>query len=53
MQSYEYYEQGGRYNRIEAYDREGKFVNSMKVKLHPEWDAFALAQSNSRVLNLQ
>ena len=46
MQSYEYYEQGGRYNRIEAYDREGKLVNSMKVMLHPEWDAFASAQSN-------
>ena len=38
MQSYEYYEQGGRYNRIEAYDREGRLVGSMPVMLHPNWN---------------
>ena len=35
MKSYEYYEQGGRYNCIEAYDREGRLVGSMPVMLHP------------------
>lgn len=52
MQSYEYYHQGGRYTRIEAYDREGKLVNSMKVMLHPEWNAFASAPVMPRVLSL-
>lgn len=38
MQSYEYYRQGGRYNRIEAYDLEGNCLGSMSPKLNPEWD---------------
>lgn len=38
MQSYEYYEQGGRYNRIEAYDREGQLIGSMPAMLHHNWN---------------
>lgn len=38
MQSYEYYEQGGRYNRIEAYDLEGRLVGSMPAMLHHNWN---------------
>ena len=33
MQSYEYYPCGGRYNRIEAFDCEGKRICSMDAKL--------------------
>ena len=32
MQSYEYYEDGGRYNIIEAFDVSGNRVSSMSVK---------------------
>lgn len=38
MQSYEYYRQGGRYNRIEAYDMDGRLLGTMSPKLTPEWD---------------
>lgn len=38
MQSYEYYRQGGRYNRIEAYDLDGHLLGAMSPKLNPEWD---------------
>ena len=38
MQSYEYYNQGGRYNRIEAYDREGQLIGSMPAMLHHNWN---------------
>ena len=38
MQSYEYYRQGGRYNRIEAYDLDGHLLGTMSPKLFPEWD---------------
>ena len=38
MQSYEYYRQGGRYNRIEAYDLDGHLLGTMSPKLNPEWD---------------
>lgn len=33
MQSYEYYEDGGRYNVIEAFDEEGHLISSMKAKI--------------------
>lgn len=33
MQSYEYYPEGGRYNRIEAFDHKGNRVSSMKAML--------------------
>ena len=33
MESYDYYEGGGRYSRVEAYDREGNLVSSMEPKL--------------------
>ena len=32
MQSYEYYEDGGRYNVIEAFDEEGHRISSMEAK---------------------
>lgn len=38
MQSYEYYRQGGRYNRIEAFDIDGHLLGSMSPKLNPQWD---------------
>ena len=33
MQSYDYYEDGGRYNVIEAYDEEGNRISSMDTKI--------------------
>lgn len=33
MQSYAYYEDGGRYNVIEAYDEEGNRISSMEAKI--------------------
>lgn len=33
MQSYEYYEDGGRYNVIEAFDEEGHRISSMEAKI--------------------
>ena len=33
MQSYEYYEDGGRYNVIEAFDEEGHRISSMEAKV--------------------
>ena len=38
MQSYEYYRQGGRYNRIEAFDLDGHLLGTMSPKLTPDWD---------------
>lgn len=38
MQSYEYYRQGGRYNRIEAFDLDGHLLGSISPKLNTEWD---------------
>lgn len=38
MQSYDYYRQGGRYNRIEAFDLNGHLLGSFSPKLNPEWD---------------
>lgn len=38
MQSYEYYNRGGRFNRIEAYDLEGRLVGSMPAMLHHNWN---------------
>ena len=38
MQSYEYYRQGGRYNRIEAFDLDGRLLGSISPKLNPEWN---------------
>ena len=33
MQSYEYYEDGERYNVIEAFDEEGHRISSMEAKI--------------------
>ncbi len=38
MQSYDYYRIGGRYNRIDAYDMNGRLLGTMSPKLTPEWD---------------
>lgn len=34
MESYEYYEEGGRYSRIDAFDRDGNLFSSMSPKLN-------------------
>lgn len=39
MESYDYYEGGGRYSRIDAFDRDGKRINSMPVKLPQQHNA--------------
>ena len=36
MQSYQYYAQGCRYNRIEAFDNKGNRIATMFPQLHPE-----------------
>jgi hypothetical protein len=33
MQSYAYYEDGGRYNIIEAFDQQGNRITSMDAKI--------------------
>ena len=38
MQSYSYYEGGGRYSVIEAFDLRGHRLEKMEIKLHPEFD---------------
>lgn len=38
MQSYGYYAGGGRYNTIDAFDKEGNRLSSMSPKLNPELD---------------
>ena len=38
MQSYSYYEGGGRYSVIEAFDLRGHRLGKMDIKLHPEFD---------------
>lgn len=38
MQSYGYYADGGRYNTIDAFDKEGNRLSSMSPKLNPELD---------------
>ena len=38
MQIYEYYQQGGRFNRIEAFDLNGRLLGTMSPKLNPQWD---------------
>ena len=32
MESYDYYSDGGRYSKVDAYDTNGKLINSMNVK---------------------
>ena len=34
MESYEYYEEGGRYSKIDAFDRDGNLISSMSPKLN-------------------
>ena len=37
MQSYQYYQKGGRYTKIDAYDQYGNKIASMKTNLKPDY----------------
>jgi len=36
METYDYYNDGGRYSKIDAYDFNGKLINSMNAKTHDD-----------------
>lgn len=38
IQSYDYYQGGGRYSIIEAFDLDGNRLGTMQIKMHPEYD---------------